>query len=112
MVRNASFRRAELAARRDWTSLGELDQASGWEAQRWEAALAPYFAEHAAIGAGAAARGAALWQVEELGRRWRVHQVLDDPAGYHEWAIVLDIDLDASDEAGEPAVRPVGAERL
>jgi hypothetical protein len=112
MVRNASFRRAELAARRDWTSLGELDQASGWEAQRWEAALAPYFAEHAAIGAGAAARGAALWQVEELGRRWRVRQVLDDPAGYHEWAIVLDIDLDASDEAGEPAVRPVGAERL
>ena len=37
-----------------------------------------------------------------------MRQVLDDPAGYHEWAIVLDVDLDASDQRGEPALRPVG----
>lgn len=112
MVRNACFRRAELAASRDWASLGDLDQGSGWDAPRWEAALAPYFAEHPVIGTGLAARGAGLWQVSELGRRWRVRQVLDDPAGDHEWAIVVDIDLDASDQTGEPAVRPVGVERL
>ena len=64
------------------------------------------------IGTGLTARGAALWQVAELGRTWRARQVLDDPEGYHEWAIVLDIGLDASDQAGEPAVRPVGVERL
>jgi superfamily II RNA helicase len=112
MVRNACFRRAELAAKRDWSGLGELDHDAGWEAQRWEAAFAEYFADHATIGTGLAARGAALWQVAELSRTWRARQVLDDPEGYHEWAIVLDIDLDASDQAGEPAVRPVGVERL
>jgi superfamily II RNA helicase len=112
MVRNACFRRAELAARRDWPSLGELDHDAGWDAQRWEAAFHDYFADHANIGTGVAARGGAMWQVAELGRTWRARQVLDDPAGYHEWAIVLDIDLDASDQAGEPAVRPVGVERL
>jgi len=112
MVRNACFRRAELAAKRDWSSLGELDHDAGWDAQHWEAAFEAYFADHATIGTGLAARGAALWQVTELGRTWRARQVLDDPAGYHEWAIVLDIDLDASDQAGEPAVRPVGVERL
>jgi superfamily II RNA helicase len=112
MVRNACFRRAELAARRDWSSLGELDHDVGWDAQRWEAAFGEYFADHATIGTGVAARGGALWQVAEVGRTWRARQVLDDPAAYHEWAIVLDIDLDASDQAGEPAVRPVAVERL
>ena len=39
MVRNASFRRVELAARRDWATLGDLDQDAGWDAARWEACL-------------------------------------------------------------------------
>ena len=53
--------------------------------------------------------------LQELATRishFNTAKALDDPAGYHEWAIVLDIDLDASDQAGEPAVRPVGVERL
>jgi superfamily II RNA helicase len=112
MVRNASFRRVELAARRDWATLGEMDQEAGWDAGRWEAALAPYFAEHASIGTGPAARGPALWQLSEEGRKWRVRQVLDDPAGFHEWAILLDVDLDASDGRGEPAIVPAGVARI
>jgi superfamily II RNA helicase len=112
MVRNASFRRVELAARRDWATLGDLDQDAGWDAARWEAAFAGYFAEHGSIGTGPVARGPALWQLQEEGRRWRVRQVLDDPAGYHEWAVLLDVDLDASDEKGEPAIVPVGVERV
>ena len=111
MVRNACFRRVELAAKRDWAALGELDQEVGWDAARWEAAFAPYFDDHASIGTGRQARGPTLWQVDEQGRRWRVRQVLDDPAGYHEWAIVADVDLDASDQRGEPALQPVGVER-
>ena len=112
MVRNASFRRVELAARRDWATLGEMDQEAGWDAGRWEAALAPYFAEHASIGTGPSARGPALWQLSEESRKWRVRQVLDDPAGFHEWAILLDVDLDASDERGEPAIVPAGVARI
>ena len=111
MVRNACFRRVELAAKRDWAALGDLDQEVGWDAARWEAAFAPYFDDHASIGTGPQARGPTLWQVDEQGRRWRVRQVLDDPAGYHEWAIVADVDLDASDQRGEPALQPVGVER-
>jgi hypothetical protein len=112
MVRNACFRRAELAAKRDWASLGDLDEEVGWDAARWEAAFGPYFEEHVGIGAGAGARGATLWQVNEEGRLWRVRQVLDDEAGDHDWAIVLTIDLDASDAKGEPALRPLTVELL
>jgi uncharacterized protein YoaH (UPF0181 family) len=129
MVRNACFHRAQLASRRDWAALGELDAETGWDAARWEAAFAAYFADNDGIGTGPAARGPSLWQVDRKaaagrqrparpstpgdgGRRWRVRQVLDDPAGYHEWAIVLDVDLDASDERGEPAITPVAVERL
>jgi len=111
MVRNACFRRVELAAKRDWGTLGEMDQEAGWDAARWEAAFGPYFAEHGSIGTGPEARGPALFQLDEEDRRWRVRQVLDDPAGYHEWAVLADVDLDASDERGEPALWPAGVER-
>ncbi|HTW07667.1 MAG TPA: DUF3516 domain-containing protein [Acidimicrobiales bacterium] len=113
MVRNACFRRVELAARKDWAGLGELDQHCGWDAARWEAEMAPYFAEHVSTGTGAPARSASLWQVRTSpgSRSWRVRQVLDDPEGYHEWAILFDVDLDASDEQGEPDLRPVEVAR-
>jgi superfamily II RNA helicase len=111
MVRNACFRRVELAAKRDWAALGELDQETGWDPARWQAAFTPYFAEHGSIGTGPQARGPDLFQVSDEGRRWRVRQVLDDPAGYHEWAVLVEVDLDASDERGEPALWPLGVER-
>ena len=115
MVRNACFRRVQLAARRDWAALGELDEAAGWDAARWEAAFTPYYAEHQSLGTGPGARGPALWQVSrgsQERRRWRVRQVLDDPSGYHEWAISFDLDLDVSDERGEPALVPLAVGRL
>jgi hypothetical protein len=31
--------------------------------------------------------------------------VLDDPAGDHEWILLAEVDLDASDEAGVAVVR-------
>ena len=50
LVRNAMFRRVELAALRRWDLLGELDGEAGWDADAWRAALEPYFAEHADTG--------------------------------------------------------------
>jgi hypothetical protein len=38
-------------------------------------------------------------------RVWRFRQVLDDPAGDHDWAIEGVVDLSASEEAGEPVIR-------
>ena len=99
LVRNALFRRVALAARRNYWELGELDEA--FPAQAWQQALEPYFAEHASIQTGAAARGPALLLVTEEPGRWRVRQILDDPEGDHDWRIQAEVDLDATDETGE-----------
>jgi superfamily II RNA helicase len=98
LVRNALFRRVELAARRSWWALGELDER--FPAQDWQQALEPYFAEHPTLQTGAAARGPALLVVTEEPDRWRVRQILDDPAGDHDWAITAEVDLAASDAEG------------
>ena len=38
-------------------------------------------------------------------RTWTVRQIIDDPEGHHDFAIVATVDLDASDAAGEPVIR-------
>ena len=38
-------------------------------------------------------------------RLWRVRQIFDDPAGDHDWGVDAEVDLEASDEAGEAVVR-------
>jgi hypothetical protein len=106
LVRNAMFRRVELAARRNWEALGELDGESGWDAEMWAEALAPYFADHGVIQTGADARGPHLLIVapDDQRRVWHVRQIFDDPARDHDWCFSADIDLDASDEAGVAVV--------
>lgn len=107
LVRNAMFRRVELAARERYAALGVLDGASGWDAEAWAAALDPLFEEFGddAIGFDAAARSPQLVQITKSvdgdARQWLVRQVLDDPDHNGDWAITARIDLDASDEAGE-----------
>ncbi|HEX5997331.1 MAG TPA: DUF3516 domain-containing protein [Jiangellales bacterium] len=105
LVRNAMFRRVTLAALHRYDELGELDADAGWSAADWEAALSPYYESHDEIATGPAARGPALFMVD-TGRRdvWRVRQIIDDPAGDHDWAITAEVDLAASDEAGEPVI--------
>src|SRR3954452_12335849 len=76
MVRNALFRRVELWARRRWYDLGELDSASGWDAERWGEVVRAYFAEHTEVGTGADARGPALLIVDKgEPRLWQVRQI-------------------------------------
>ena len=36
---------------------------------------------------------------------WAVRQILDDPAGDHDWGISAEVDLAASDEAGAAVLR-------
>jgi superfamily II RNA helicase len=105
LVRNALFRRVELAALRRWDELGALDAEAGWDADAWEEALEPYFAEHTDIGTGPDARGPALLMIDQGRDRWTVRQILDDPAGHHDWAITAEVDLAESDELGAAAVR-------
>jgi superfamily II RNA helicase len=100
LVRNALFRRVELAALRRYYDLGQLDADSGWDADAWEDALSEYYEEYDSIGTGADARGPALLIIETGKDYWTVRQILDDPAGNHDWAITAAVDLAASDEAG------------
>ena len=104
LVRNALFRRVELAALRRWDLLGELDKDAGWDAAAWQEAFDPYWDLHDDIGTGPDARGPQLVTIEVEPERWRVRQVLDDPAGDRDWAITAEVDLTASDEAGEAVV--------
>ena len=116
MVRNALFRRVELFARRDWEALGTLegaaDSGAGWTAQHWQKVISEYFAEHDDVGIGADARGPALLIIDRQPGAWRVRQILDDPAGDHDWGIEVEVDLVASDEQGAAVLRVVDAGQL
>jgi superfamily II RNA helicase len=105
LVRNALFRRVELAALRRYSELGELDGGHGWDAEAWAEALEPYFEEHDDIGTGPDARGPAMLIIDKHRDNWSVRQIFDDPAGDHDWGISAVVDLDASDEAGAAVIR-------
>ena len=90
LVRNAMFRRVELAALRRYADLGELDADAGWDADAWAEAMAGYWADHDELMTGPDARGPALLLITEEPGRWAVRQVFDDPAGDHDWGISAD----------------------
>ncbi|MGQ0840200.1 DEAD/DEAH box helicase [Actinokineospora sp.] len=104
LVRNALFHRVQLAARRAYHDLGELDAGTGWDADSWADALEPYFQAHSHMGTGPDARGPALLIIEVESDRWLARQIFEDPAGDHDWGFTAEIDLAASDEAGTAVV--------
>jgi hypothetical protein len=105
LVRNALFRRVELAALGHYEELGQLDSGDGWDAGAWEAAIEPYFDVHDDIGTGPDARGPALLIIDEGAQAWTLRQIFDDPAGDHDWGISAQVDLAASEEAGQAVLR-------
>jgi superfamily II RNA helicase len=122
MVRNAMFQKVLLASRDRFDELARLDAAASaltdaspraaLDVDAWEAALGAYWDEHEAVATGPSARSPELLIVDRDGasatpRTWTVRQILDDPEGDHDFAIVATVDLDASDAAGEPVIRTV-----
>ncbi|HTJ39629.1 MAG TPA: DUF3516 domain-containing protein [Dactylosporangium sp.] len=105
LVRNALFRRVELAALGRFDELGELDGEHGFTADAWQDAIEEYFEEYDSLGVGPDARGPALLVIDQKPDRWHVRQIFDDPAGDRDWAIVAEIDLAESDAQGAAAVR-------
>jgi hypothetical protein len=105
LVRNALFHRVKLAALGDYDSLGALDADSGWDASAWAEVLDDYFEVYDEIGTGSEARGPGLLIIEQHPGSWAVRQILDDPAGDHDWGISAVVDLAASDEAGSAVLR-------
>jgi superfamily II RNA helicase len=121
MVRNAMFQKVKLAARDRADELAQLDAAAaamtdppGRIAMRepdWEAALDAYWEEYESLGAGQSARSPELLLIDRGApggaRRWTVRQIVEDPDDHRDFAIVAEVDLDASDLAGEPVIRTV-----
>ncbi|WP_433893949.1 DEAD/DEAH box helicase [Streptomyces sp. CA-111067] len=107
LVRNALFRRVELAALERHDLLGELDSDAGWDADTWADAMDGYWDEYDDLGTGPDARGPKLLMIEEEPEHglWRVRQAFADPDGDHGWGISAEVDLAASDEESRAVIR-------
>ena len=114
LVRNAMYRRVELAALRRWEQLGELEAETGSSTtgEDWRDALEDYFADHDSIDTGPDSRGPRMILIERTPRTWEVQQIVGDPAGDHDWRITATVDLVASDAEGELVLDVTGLTRL
>ncbi len=140
MVRNAMWRRVELAARDDLDGLMALERAAAdrvdppravvMTRSAWDDALGSYFQEHDEVLTDADARGPDLLRFDEqvgppagIGaeaaeggeadvRLWWVTQTLHDPAGHHDWVLEAVADLDTTDDQGELLLATVALRRL
>ena len=105
LVRNALFRRVTLAARDHADQLGDLDADFGMTEARWQRALDAYHEEHEEILTDGDARSTAMFSIDESDEQaahvWHVHQIFADESADHDFGIMADLDLDATQEEGE-----------
>ena len=108
MVRNECFRLVTALARRQWERAAQLVRpaadAPEWSAERIEAAMADYYAEHQELRTDPVARGPRHTQIAKEEGRWRVTQVLLDPEQYAEHYLDLIVDLAEAREAARPVL--------
>jgi superfamily II RNA helicase len=97
---------------RDWEEATTLihqtsdDPKYLWDAERFEKAMAPYYAEYGELLFTPEARRHEWTQIRKTGdRTWDVAQTLLDPKGENLWALQGFIDLRKPDEAEGPIVR-------
>jgi hypothetical protein len=101
IVRYLAFKQYDRAAE----ALAEVDESNAWSAERFAEALAPYWSEYDAIDIGPEARSASQLQIERGPSTWQLTQILLDPNADRSWHLRLEVDLEASREAGQPALR-------
>jgi len=112
LVRNAMFRRVELVARNRPEELALLEESGVLDTDAWAQALESYYAEYDFVGTGPDARGPHLLVIEKAPERWLVQQIVDDPEGHHDWRLFAEVDLGASDAAGELVLTVTGLSRM
>ena len=102
LVRNALFSRVRMAAHRDTAGLGEADGDWGFGERAWMQALDEYYEEHEEVLLDADARSKAYLMFDEADEEelhvWHVRQIFHDESGDNDFAIVADVDLDATQE--------------
>lgn len=102
MVRNALFQRVRLAALDQAGKLGDLDEDWGYGEGRWGRVLDAFYGQHEELLIDGDARSSAFLEIDEgdeLSEHvWHVHQVFHDCDGDHDFGIMADVDLDATQE--------------
>ena len=102
MVRNTLFRRVRLAALDRADALGDLDVDWGFGESRWARVLDAFYEAHEDLLIDADARSAAFLEIDESDEQtdhvWHVHQVFHDSDGDHDFGIMADVDLDATQD--------------
>ncbi len=102
LVRNALFQRVRLAARGKAAELGALDEDWGFGEIRWKRALEAFYEEHEELLTDGDARSTAFLAIDEADELsdhvWHVHQVFHDIDGDHDFGIMADVDLDATQD--------------
>ena len=105
LVRNALFRRVDLAARGKTKELGEMDADWGWRAVHWQQALAAFYEEHEEILLDGDARSTRFFIVDDADEKqahvWHVTQIFHDSDGDGDFRITADLLLDETQDSGE-----------
>ena len=103
LVRNALFQRVRLAARDKAAELGDLDTDWGYGEARWRRALDAFYSAHDELLTDADAHSAAFLNIDTADEKtdhvWHVHQVFSDSDGDHDFGIMTDVDLDATQDS-------------
>lgn len=102
LVRNALFLRVRLASKGDVETLGELDAEWGFGPRAWRQALDAFNDEHDELLLDADARSNAYFVVDDADEKadhvWHVRQIFHDGDFANDFAIVADVDLDATQQ--------------
>ncbi len=105
LVRNALFRRVRLAAADKVEELADMDMEWGFGARKWQEALDAFYEAHEEVLLDADARSSAYLVIDEADERanhvWHVRQIFHDADGDSDFGIAADVDLDATQDAGE-----------
>ena len=105
LVRNALWRRVRLIASEDAKELGTLDADWGWRELRWRQAIDSFYEAHEEVVLNGDARSWAFLAIDEAdefsAHVWHVRQTVLDSDDDRDFLIAADVDLDATQEAGE-----------
>ena len=114
MARNAVWKLVRLLAFKQYDRAAEALADSGdedWGAERLREAMTDYWAEYDEIQIGPDARSSGQTDIERRDTEWAFTQILLDPRNDRGWHMVLQVDLDASREAGAPRLRLISIDQ-
>ena len=110
LVRNALFSFVRALSRRDYASAASMlepptDANDAWTAAKLEAAMAPFWAEHAAIRIDPAARAPSATRVTDGGSGvWTIEQIVHDAEDANDWFVRATMDLAKTRALARPAL--------